>query len=263
AGPADPPGWLVSFYPVVDGNRVAGIHAVVRDLGELKRVEEARLRLAAIVESSDDAIIAKDLQGIITDWNSGAQRIFGYAAEEVIGRSVTLLIPPERMEEEALILSKLRKGERIDHFETVRVRKDGKRIDISLTTSPIKDKQGRTIGASKIARDITERKQTEEALRKSEEAHRLLSESLRDADRRKDEFLAMLAHELRNPLATVLFAVEALRLFPPHHPRQDPAAEVRAGPLHHPLEGAGAVPGADRGTVPGTVGLPARRAAVG
>jgi PAS domain S-box-containing protein len=213
------PYWLVSFFPVfADGDKAVGINTVVRDLNEIRQAEEAPLRLAAIVESSDDAIIGKDLQGIITDWNAGARRIFGYTAEEMIGRSVTLLIPPERLDEEALILSKLRCGERLEHFETVRIRKDGKRIDVSLTTSPIKDPQGRIIGASKIARDITERKMTDAVLKDSEERYRLLSQSLRDADLRKDEFLAMLAHELRNPLATVLFAVEALRLFPADDP---------------------------------------------
>ena len=121
-------------------------------------------RLAAIVESSDDAIISKDLNGIITSWNSGANRLFGYEAEEIVGKSITLLIPPERRSEEEVILARIRRGERIEHYETIRRRKDGRLIDISLTVSPIKDEEDRIIGASKIARDITERKRAAESL---------------------------------------------------------------------------------------------------
>ena len=117
-------------------------------------------RFTAIVESSDDAIVSKDLNGIITSWNPGAQRVFGYSAEEAIGQSVTLLIPPERHDEEPVILERIRRGERIDHYETVRRRKDGSYIDISLTVSPIKNAEGIIVGASKIARDISDRKQS-------------------------------------------------------------------------------------------------------
>jgi len=124
-------------------------------------VELARARLAAIVESSDDVIISKDLNGIIDSWNRGAERIFGYTAEEAVGRSITMLIPPDRVDEEAEILARIRRGEKIDHYETVRRRKDGVRIDVSLSVSPIKDTGGAIVGASKIARDITERKQAE------------------------------------------------------------------------------------------------------
>jgi PAS domain S-box-containing protein len=125
-------------------------------------------RLAAIVESSDDAIISKDLNGIIQTWNRGAERVFGYTAEEAVGKPVTILIPPERIDEEPGILARIRRGERIDHYETVRRRKDGCLIDISLTVSPIRDGDGRVAGASKIARDITERKKAENAVRDSE-----------------------------------------------------------------------------------------------
>jgi PAS domain S-box-containing protein len=124
--------------------------------------------LAAIVESSDDAIISKDLRGIIQTWNRGAVRVFGYTAEEVIGKPVTILMPPDRLDEEPGILARIRRGEQIDHYETVRQRKDGSLIDISLTVSPIRDGHGRICGASKIARDITERKRAENALRESE-----------------------------------------------------------------------------------------------
>src|ERR1041385_141599 len=119
---------------------------------------EAQARLAAIVESSDDAIVSKTLEGIITSWNKGAERIFGYAADEVIGKPVTILIPEDHPDEEPSILARLRRGERIEHYETVRVRKDGTEINISLTVSPIRGPDGRIIGASKIARDITDKK---------------------------------------------------------------------------------------------------------
>jgi PAS domain S-box-containing protein len=121
----------------------------------------ATQRIVAIVESSDDAIIGKDLDGIIQSWNGGAARIFGYTAQEVIGKSVTILIPPGRQNEEPEILDRVRRGERVDHYETLRQRKDGSLVDISLTVSPVKDTQGKVIGASKIARDISARKQSE------------------------------------------------------------------------------------------------------
>ncbi len=124
----------------------------------------AALRLAAIVESSDDAIVSKDLDGIIKSWNRAAEEMFGYTADEVIGRSITLIIPKERLSEEDEVLARIRRNERVDHFETVRQRKDGALLDISLTVSPIRDKNGRVIGASKIARDITERKRSEAAI---------------------------------------------------------------------------------------------------
>ncbi|WP_425965019.1 PAS domain S-box protein [Rhizobium nepotum] len=125
-------------------------------------LDEIAQRIAAIVESSDDAILAKDLNGTITDWNRGAERLFGYSAEEAIGRSVTMLIPADRADEEPSILERLRRGEKIDHYETVRQRKDGALIDISLSVSPIKNLAGQVIGAAKIARDITERRRAEE-----------------------------------------------------------------------------------------------------
>jgi len=160
-----------------------------RKTEELRRQREWLDHMAAVVESSDDAIISKTLEGVITTWNQGAQRIFGYTADEVIGKPITILIPPHHIDEEPAILDRLKRGERIDHYQTVRIRKDGTLVDISLTVSPVKDASGRIIGASKIARDITLQKRAEEALR--------------DADQRKDEFLAMLAHELRNPLAPI------------------------------------------------------------
>ena len=139
--------------------------------------EELRSRLAAIVASSDDAIISKNLEGIIVTWNEGATRIFGYTPEEVIGKSITILIPPDRISEEPAILARLRQGQRVDHFETVRVRKDGSLLDISLSVSPVRNAAGEVVGASKIARDISQQKRAEEALRVSNERFRLMADS--------------------------------------------------------------------------------------
>src|SRR5581483_1767422 len=132
-----------------------------RDITELKRARQAESFLGAIIESAEDAIISKTLDGMITSWNPGAEKVFGYSAPEVIGKPVLILIPPDHQNEEPWILERLRKGERIEHYETVRKRKDGALIDISLTVSPVKDPQGRIVGASKIARDITRRKRLE------------------------------------------------------------------------------------------------------
>src|SRR5204863_4605885 len=134
-----------------------GINMLV-DITERKQAEAARASLATIVESSEDAIISKDLDGLITSWNKGAERLFGYTPEEAVGKPVTLLIPPDRQQEESRILERLRRGERVEHFETVRVRKDGSRVEISLTISPLKDSSGRIAGASKIGRNITAHK---------------------------------------------------------------------------------------------------------
>ena len=152
--------------------------AITRDITERKRTERAALLLSAIVESSDDAIISKDLNGVITSWNKSAARLFGYTAAEAVGQSVTILIPPDRLDEEPRILDRLRRGERVDHFETVRRHKDGAPIDISLTISPVKDASGIVIGASKIARDITDRKHTEAALLASEAKFRQLADAM-------------------------------------------------------------------------------------
>jgi PAS domain S-box-containing protein len=124
--------------------------------------DRAAQHYAAIVESSEDAIISKDLDGVITSWNRGAQRLFGYVAEEVVGKPVMILIPSERENEEPMILERIRRGERIEHYETVRCRKDGSLVDISITVSPIRDSAGKVVGASKIARDITERRRAHE-----------------------------------------------------------------------------------------------------
>jgi PAS domain S-box-containing protein len=166
-------------------------------------------RLAAIVASSDDAIVSKTLDGLIQSWNAGAARIFGYQESEVIGKPITIIIPPELQDEERRILDQVRHGERVDHFDTIRITKDGRRIAISLTVSPVRDSKGTIVGASKVARDVSERKAAERALRESELRLRASEEALLDADRRKDEFLALLAHELRNPLAPIRYALAA------------------------------------------------------
>jgi PAS domain S-box-containing protein len=167
----------VASVPFLDqSGEVAGAIATVQDIDEQKRAGEAKWRLAAIVESSEDAIISKDLEGVITSWNTGAQRLFGYEAEEVIGKSVTILIPPERLHEEPEILKRIRRGDRIEHYETIRRRKDGALLDISLTVSPITDAQNRIIGVSKIARDVTARKQAEGRLELLAEVSELIGE---------------------------------------------------------------------------------------
>jgi PAS domain S-box-containing protein len=171
----------------------------------LRSPELAPYWLSALIESADDAIISKTLDGIITSWNKGAERIFGYTADEVIGQPVTVLIPPGHEDEEPAILARLRAGERIEHYETVRVRKDGRRIDISLTVSPIKGPKGDIIGASKIARDITDQRQARKAL---DAAYRQAEES----SRLKEEFLATISHELRTPLSAILGWARMLRL---------------------------------------------------
>jgi PAS domain S-box-containing protein len=205
------------FYD--ESGRIAGAVNVLVDLTQYDRATQAVAQLAAIVDSSDDAIISKDLNGVIMSWNKGAERLFGYTASEAVGRLITLIIPPDRLNEEPKILERLRRGERVDHFETVRMRKDGSRLDISLTISPVKNAEGKVVGASKIARDITERKQAEAALR--------------DADRRKSEFLAMLSHELRNPLAPLRNGLQILRLAGGHGVAATEARAMMERQLEH------------------------------
>lgn len=167
----------VTISPIRDSaGRIVGASKVARDITEKKRWERNAALLAAIVDSSDDVIVSKNLDGIITSWNRGAERTFGYSAHEAIGKHITLIIPPDRLEEESEILRRLRRGERIDHFETARQRKDGVLLDMSLTISPIRDAAGHIIGASKVARDITLQKRADEILRESEAKFRAVFE---------------------------------------------------------------------------------------
>ena len=195
----------LSVSPVRDaGGRIVGALKVLRNIDAERRAARLRAQLAAIVESSDDAIISKTLDGTIQSWNAGAARIFGYTAQQAVGQPILLIVPPELQAQEREILRKIGNGERLEHFDTVRITRDGRRIPISLTVSPVRDARGIIIGASKIARDISDRKHAEQLLRTSEEA-------LRGADRRKNEFLALLAHELRNPLAPIRYALATVR----------------------------------------------------
>ena len=177
-----PDGSRVAFIPYptllydASGELTGAVNMLV-DITERKRAEAHARQLASIVAFSDDAIISKDLNGVIVSWNCGAQRVFGYTAEEMIGRPVNVLIPPERENEDLRILARIRRGERIDHYETVRLRKDGSLVDISLTVSPIRDSAGEVIGASKVARDITERRRAVLQAAEMEERLRLATEA--------------------------------------------------------------------------------------
>jgi PAS domain S-box-containing protein len=188
-----------------EGGAIAGVVFVFRDVAEARRATAARLYLAAVVESSDDAIIGNSLDGTITSWNRGAERLYGYRADEAVGRPLTLLVPPDHPDEVPTLLQRIKQGEHIEHFETVRLSKDGSRVNVSLTISPVRNATGKIIGVSKIARDISERLRLERELRQR-------MEQLAAADRRKDEFLAMLAHELRNPLAPIRNSLHIMKM---------------------------------------------------
>jgi two-component system, chemotaxis family, CheB/CheR fusion protein len=191
-----PDGSRVPFLPFptplfdASGALIGAVNMLM-DLTDRKLAEQYERRLGAIIESSDDAIVSKNLNGVIISWNRGAERLFGYAADEVVGQSITILIPPERLDEETMVIERIRRGERIDHYETVRRRKDGASVDISLTVSPVRDATGRIVGASKIARDITER-------RRAQEQQELL--------------VGEIKHRIKNTLATVqAIAMQTLR----------------------------------------------------
>src|SRR5262245_41178959 len=184
--------------------RIVGASTVARDIGEMRLGREARTRLAAIVESSDDAIIGRTLDGVIESWNHGAESLFGYTSAEAVGRNITMIVPPDRLDEEDNAMRLVRSGQRIDHFETARRRKDGTLVDVSLTISPIRDAIGQVVGASKIARDIGERKRFDRERQSALERERAARAEAEQLTRSRDEFLSTLSHELRSPLNAIL-----------------------------------------------------------
>jgi PAS domain S-box-containing protein len=217
----------LTVSPILDrSGRIIGASKIARDIGDQKRIGAAALHLAAVVQSSDDAIVSKNLDGIVQSWNPAAERLFGYRAAEMIGQSITKIVPSDRLDEETYVLGRIRRGLSVDHFETIRQTKDGRLIDISLTVSPIRDHSGRIVGASKIARDIREHKRLLDERRiaaaNEEAARREVLEGqnrrIREAARLKSEFVANMSHELRTPLNSILGFAELI-------------ADARFGPL--------------------------------
>ncbi len=196
----------ISVSPIKNHeDSIIGASKIARDLTEYKTFEENNALLASIVQSSDDAIISKNLNGIITSWNDGAQHIFGYSCSEAIGKHISIIIPSFKLDEEAMIIEKIRKGERLNHIETIRIRKDGQEIPVSITISPVKTANGKIIGASKIARDISERVELEKQ-------KKMVTERLERLNEYKDEFMSMASHELKTPLTVVKANLQILDL---------------------------------------------------
>lgn len=196
----------MTVSPIRDAKgTIVGTSTIARDITERKRTDAVTAELAAIVDSSNDAIIGKTLQGVITTWNRGAEHVYGYAANEMVGKNVSLLVPPDRPDElREILASMMAHDARTDHFETQRIRKDGRLIDVSMTVSPIRDSDGTIVGASSVARDVTEQNSMAEALKASE------LRSIQAVSRAKDEMVSLVSHELRTPLASLLGFTELL-----------------------------------------------------
>ncbi len=201
---------LIDTSVLRENGRFVHTQSFMRDVTERARVEQTLGLLSSIVQASEDAVVSKTLDGVITSWNPAAERMFGYPAAEAVGSRIDIIIPPERMAEERDIIARLRRGEGIDHFDTVRRTKSGRLVDVSITVSPVRDSAGTVIGASKIARDIADRRRAEL--------------ELVEASQRKDEFIAILAHELRNPLAPIRNAAHFLHAV--DNPELKPAVRI-------------------------------------
>ena len=196
----------LTVSPIKDkAGNIIGASKIARDISGQKMAEEKHAVLAAIVNSSDDAIIGKTLFGIITSWNHAAAKMFGYTEAEAIGKHISIIIPPDRMDEEAMIIGNIRSGKKINHFETVRIAKDGRSVNISLTVSPIRNSEGKVIGASKIARDIKEKVELDKQ-------RLLFTEKLQQLNKYKDEFMSMASHELKTPLTIIRANLDILML---------------------------------------------------
>ncbi|HZR22739.1 MAG TPA: PAS domain S-box protein [Vicinamibacterales bacterium] len=219
-----------------DGNGdVLGESTIARDITQQRGAEVAARRLAAIVQSSDDAIVSKDLNGIVTSWNGAAERMFEFTAEEMIGQSITKIIPTERLGEEDYVLGRIRAGLAVEHFETVRRAKSGRLMDISLTVSPIRNADGVVVGASKIARDVTEQNRLRAAHREALEAE---NRRANEASRLKSAFVANMSHELRTPLNSIIGFAElfADQKFGPIAPKYADFARIMVRSSHHLLQ---------------------------